>query len=250
MSSNRPLKVRKGAKTLHRIFADSGIKLSKFYKKNLVYEVKKDGKPKKFVVKVFKCRESAEEEIKHLMTLKNISGVTKVYSYTITDDFSYAIYKRIKGSDLYDIVTNKTGYYAEKDLKVLVKKILKILETIHSFDIVHRDIKPENIVLTKRDNPVIIDFEGWSSELYQSPEQLNDEKITTKSDMWSFGALCFFLATGEDYFPDQWDILDMDIDFKKGMFSKKFIDFLECLLVRNPDARYSAKEALKHVWLN
>jgi serine/threonine-protein kinase len=110
------------------------------------------------------------------------------------------------------------GIPAEELLDILIPVVEAIGEA-HKAGIVHRDIKPSNIFLTKVEKGVIakvLDF-GISriasatddvrltkttavlgSPAYMSPEQIQSSRnATTRSDVWSIGAMMYELLSGE-----------------------------------------------------
>lgn len=98
----------------------------------------------------------------------------------------------------------------------IIFKCAKALDYAHRQGVVHRDIKPTNILITKDRDIKIADFSiahvvtsdtthtmpmGFvGSPRYMSPEQVQEDNITTQTDLFSLGIVMYELLTGRHPF--------------------------------------------------
>jgi eukaryotic-like serine/threonine-protein kinase len=135
----------------------------------------------------------------------------------------------LEGQTLERRIGNQPLVVAE--LLDLAIQISDALETAHAKGIIHRDIKPSNIFVTARGQAKILDF-GLAKKVkadkrqmtagqttapltddaitspgiamgtvaYMSPEQARGEELDNRSDLFSFGAVLYQMATGHPPF--------------------------------------------------
>jgi serine/threonine protein kinase len=117
----------------------------------------------------------------------------------------YLVFEYVPKNILFDYIF--AGAFTEKHSKLIFKKILNGIRSIHNAGICHRDIKPENILLDENYNPKIYDYsfaclnanniqEFVGTISYSAPEiLLNQPYDGIKCDIFSLGQLLFNLVT-------------------------------------------------------
>ncbi|WP_051072959.1 serine/threonine-protein kinase [Nocardiopsis valliformis] len=123
-------------------------------------------------------------------------------------DAPWVVTEYVEGRTLHDTV-RLDGPRTGADLDRLAVSTATALAAIHAAEIVHRDFTPANIMLAP-DGPRVIDFgvaralEGsatLSSSLigtpkYMAPEQISGEPATSAIDLFAWGSVITFAATG------------------------------------------------------
>ncbi|MEM0995490.1 MAG: serine/threonine-protein kinase [Bacteroidota bacterium] len=154
----------------------------------------------------------AIQEAKILARLSH-PNVVKVFDFFVKEEFVYLVMEHLKGHDLEKVVYQEQGPIPHTRLIFIFRQILDGMIAIHEAGIIHRDLKPSNIFLLDNDTVRIIDFGVARDEhrhlgltkvgsqigtpMYMSPEQLNGDSVTVRSDIFSLGLVLFFLATGQ-----------------------------------------------------
>jgi serine/threonine protein kinase len=126
------------------------------------------------------------------------------------DGSYYVVTEHIHGARTLAAYCKPDNLLRVDDVVEIVFKCAKALHYAHGRGVVHRDIKPSNIMLTLDNDVRIIDFgialvkdsdvsmiQGIAgSPSYMSPEQVQSEDITAKSDLYSLGVVMYELLTG------------------------------------------------------
>ena len=174
----------------------------------------------------FKCEFRAMAKLTHWNTVC-------VFDCGRTEDGAfYYVMELLRGWSLEELV-KKHGPLSPARVVCLLRQVCDALGEAHQKGLVHRDIKPANIFATRtggnHDVAKLLDFglvkygmangvgtservidRGFSgSPLFMSPEQSTDyDKVDARSDIYSLGAVTYFLLTGRPPFTGR-DVCDV-----------------------------------------
>lgn len=133
---------------------------------------------------------------------------------TTEEGLPYLVMEYVEGKPI-DEYCDHHGLAVAKRLK-LFGQVCAAVQFAHQNLVVHCDLKPANILVSPDGSPKLLDFgiaKLLNPELsgrtlvptaahrlmtpeYASPEQANEEPITTAADVYSLGVLLYFLLTG------------------------------------------------------
>jgi serine/threonine protein kinase len=152
-----------------------------------------------------------DQEIETAANLRH-PNIVQIYDRGEHEGRRYFAMELLEGRDLSDVIKERELRPLDARLDIIVQ-LCDALDYAHAHGVVHRDIKPANILVITRgatDHVKLVDF-GIAhvaradrtrtvvqpgTMLYMSPEQLQDEVVTPRSDLFSLGIVAYELGTG------------------------------------------------------
>lgn len=141
--------------------------------------------------------------------------VCRVYDVDEVDGRHFLSMELIEGGNLAELLKRLGRLPSAKVIRI-GHEIASGLDAIHEQGIIHRDLKPSNLMLDARGRIRIADFGiaeivenidsleiGLGTPAYMAPEQIDGEKATARSDLYSLGLVLYELVTGEPGFVAQ-----------------------------------------------
>jgi serine/threonine protein kinase len=135
----------------------------------------------------------------------------------VTDAFTLGrshciVMEYIEGKTLHELMRERGHPFAPRDVIPWALQLARILEYLHSRDLVFRDLKPANVMVTAGGRIKLIDFgiaryfaphksrdtSIMGTPGFAPPEQYGTGQTDARSDIFSFGATIYNLLTNAD----------------------------------------------------
>ena len=150
-------------------------------------------------------------------------NICPVYDFQNSGEYSFIVMQFVEGDTLAELIRRKSIH--SDQILPLARQIVSALVEAHAHGIIHRDIKPRNIMVTPGGNVKVLDFglaktlrpkslEGLDDSVsnfaeiglvpgtvrYMSPEQLRNERLDFRSDIFAVGTVLYEIASGTNPF--------------------------------------------------
>jgi serine/threonine protein kinase len=156
----------------------------------------------------------------------NHPNIITIHDISIDNGRDYLVMEHVPGKTLEALIP-RTGMRLGELLKIAIQ-VAQGLSVAHAAGIIHRDLKPSNIMVSESGVVKIIDFglaklterrevseddvtltmsaktdagTVLGTAAYMSPEQAEGKPLGARSDIFSFGAVLYEMATGRRAFP-------------------------------------------------
>ena len=150
-------------------------------------------------------------------------NVAHIYEFGRDGNFYFLAMEYVAGKTLRELIEEKS---IDKNRAIkIVRQIAEAISAAHQKSVIHRDIKPENIIITENDLVKVLDFglakasekieQNETASLldasilettpglifgttaYMSPEQVREQTLDERTDLWSLGVIFYELLAGK-----------------------------------------------------
>jgi eukaryotic-like serine/threonine-protein kinase len=170
----------------------------------------------KRLVAIKTCSVADEDMARRFYREAEIAGrfdhpnVTIVHDFGVEDQTAYLVQEYLSGEDLLQKIRRRDALPLRQKVDYLIQ-VANGLAYAHSQQVIHRDIKPANLRVLETGQVKILDFgiaklvsagtqltqKGMAVGTlgYLSPEQLRDQELDTRTDIFSYGVVAYELIT-------------------------------------------------------
>lgn len=171
-----------------------------------------------------------------LQTLQH-PNIKPVVGHTYQDDRPALVMPYYEGHSAADELANGQPMAVERVVQIALQ-IADALDTAHQAKIYHGGVRPTSVILGVRDTVHLCEWgttlllsPNWQTIPYIAPELKRGDAPNTHSDVWSLGAVMFYLLTAKHPAPHH------DLKTLRPDCPTSLVDLIERLLAPDPYAR-------------
>jgi serine/threonine protein kinase len=134
--------------------------------------------------------------------------IAQIYDAVVGDRMSYIVMEYVPGGTLEPFCQPENLLPLDKIVEI-VFKCTRALDFAHKLGVTHRDIKPANILVVGGTDIKVTDFgsaittsgdttqvSGVGSPAYMSPQQIKEQPLDHRTDIYSLGVVMYQLLSG------------------------------------------------------
>src|SRR3989441_12775469 len=244
---------------------------------SVVYLAERESDKQQVVLKILNASPSLDETLlqRFVQEFDIISSidhpnVVKIYDRGFSEHHAYIAMEYFPGGNLAEIIV--TGL-SERQALSLLAQAGSALREIHNRGIIHRDIKPGNLMARTDGSIALADFgiakklgedlgrtrqgELYGTPYYVSPEQIEGNPATMRSDIYALGIIFHEMLTRKRPFEAESvsELIALHISAPRPKLPETLADcqkLLDRMLAVDPRARYKSADelldAVDEVW--
>jgi serine/threonine protein kinase len=156
------------------------------------------------------ARSRFQNEVQYVAHLDH-PNIIKIYDHGEADGRPFFVMEFLDGIDLARFMKDEPNRNVERSVEI-ARQLCEALDFAHRHNVVHRDVKPANVMIVRRgdsEQVKLVDFgimhvdsskmtrDGTQpgTSAYSSPEQLRNDALDHRSDLFSLGIVLYELFT-------------------------------------------------------
>jgi hypothetical protein len=196
-----------------------------------------------------------EAEVLSALESTNVAAPRFYSTFEVNQNF-YLAFEFIEGKSLQKLMLTRRRRFSVRQVLKFACQIAELLARLHRAGWIWRDCKPGNLIVTKNSELRPLDFEGacrtnqpnifgWRTIEFSAPQdkEFPHNRATEAEDVYSLGAVIYFLLTGKIYEPDN----PQPVSKLRRNVPSDVVEILEKLLVlpikrKRPSAEFAVCE--------
>jgi len=206
-----------------------------------------------------------------LIGLLNHPHITAIFDMGASEDVPYIVMEYVLGETLKSVLAKtRTDPASVPQVLGFIVMVARALHYVHQRGILHGDIKPANLIVTPQGTPKIMDFgvarrsqshkptfslasgSVFGTPGYIAPEQLSEEEIDARADVFSLGVVAYeWLAGRKPFRGDSIEAIHQAMLHDRptslagsGDFDPELSAAIDHALATDPDQRFDSADAL------